>query len=598
MNNVIGTVILVNPYKVQIEILNQEDISYNEDGYSYFYDGVNSYITIRGVNEIKQVYHITNMFEKDIPVGFSDDSLTQNKYIFEAEPLGEIQNTTFSFGINSYPLLGDLVSLTSEAELKFIIENKDLAITIGKMVQKNLFPKISVDTLFSNHCCVLGNTGSGKSTTIKTILRSILEKTKIDIFDPKKVNSIVFDIHNEYFSDNEIDVHHLDILNDISINLEKLTKEDWINLVDPSNQVQLPVLLKALKLAALMNEESEFNWIKAYAALEMYNNVQVDANAKKTKVQSLLRSLNDPKLNEATLMFNQFGAVLDNHLEDFQNIIKMYVETHSRTSYENVKLSIDIYLSEARYSVSKLEDLEIALELVFLLEEMKGNSQIRSYCSTLVTRIETLKYNYSENIFSNESNKVEKFNSIFKNDYAVTILNVSQFDNIDLKFISSYLLTYIMDLQKKLEIDRRGIYNVIMDEAHRYMNDSSNNGLPTIYERVAKEGRKYGVFFFIASQRPSELSGTVLSQCNNYFIHRIRNNIDLEFIRKSIPFITDNSVKRVSYLPTGVALCLGDSFSIPFELKIMIKEEEPATKVIAPSIQWISNKQNKNEISP
>lgn len=94
----------------------------------------------------------------------------------------------------------------------------------------------------------------------------------------------------------------------------------------------------------------------------------------------------------------------------------------------------------------------------------------------------------------------------------------------------------------------------------------------------------------MASQRPSELSGTVLSQCNNYFIHRIRNNIDLEFIRKSIPFITDNSVKRVSYLPTGVALCLGDSFSIPFELKIMIREEEPETKVTAPSIQWVVNK--------
>lgn len=590
MNNVIGTVILVNPYKIQIEILNQEDISYNENGYSYFYDGVNSYITIRGINEIKQIYHLTNMFEKDIPIGFSDASLTQNKYIFEAEPLGELQNNSFSFGINSYPLLGDLVSLTSEAELKCIIENKDMAITIGKMLQKNLFPKISVDTLFSNHCSVLGNTGSGKSTTVKTILRSILEKTKANIFDPKKVNAIVFDIHNEYFSDNKTDVYHIDILKDISINLEKLTKEDWINLVDPSNQIQLPVLLKALKLAALMNAESEFNWIKAYAALEMYNNVQVDANAKKTKVQSLLRSLDDSKLNEATQMFNQFGAVLDNRLKDFQNIIKSYVETHSGTSYENVKLSIDIYLSEAKYSVSKLEDLEVALELVFLLEEMKGNSQIRSYCSTLVTRIETLKYNYSENIFSNESSKVKKFNSIFENDFAVIILNVSKFDNIDLKFISSYLLTYIMDLQKDPKIDQRVIYNIIMDEAHRYMNDSSNNGLPTIYERVAKEGRKYGVFFFIASQRPSELSGTVLSQCNNYFIHRIRNNIDLEFIRKSIPFITDNSVKRVSYLPTGVALCLGDSFSIPFELKIMIREEEPETKVTAPSIQWVVNK--------
>lgn len=589
MNNVIGTIILVNPYKIQIEILNQEDISYNEGGYSYFYDGINSYITIRGVNDIKQIYHITNMFEKDASTGFSDSSLSQKKYIFEAEPLGELLNTTFSFGINNYPLLGDFVSLTSESELKYIIENKEMSVTIGRMVQKNLFPKISVDTIFSNHCCVLGNTGSGKSTTVKTILRSILEKKRLNIFDSEKLNLIVFDTHNEYFSDENTDVYHIDILEDVSINLTKLTKEDWINLVDPSKQIQLPVLLKSLKLAALMSTNSEFSWIKAYVALEMYNNVQVDANAKKTKIQSLLRSLNVAKLNEAASFFNQFGAILDSKLEEFQTIIKGYIEDKSKTPYENMKVSVDMYLSGASYSVSNLENLEVALETVFLLEEMKGNSQIRSYCSTLVTRIETLKYNYSENIFSNEAHKIEKFESMFKNNYAITVLNVSKLDNIDLKFISSYLLTYIMEFQKDKDINKRLIYNIIMDEAHRYMNERTNSGLPTIYERVAKEGRKYGVFFFLASQRPSELSGTVLSQCNNHFLHRIRNNVDLDFIRKSIPFVTDNSVKRISYLPTGVALCLGDSFSIPFELKIIIKAEEPITKVINPSNQWLKN---------
>lgn len=111
-----------------------------------------------------------------------------------------------------------------------------------------------------------------------------------------------------------------------------------------------------------------------------------------------------------------------------------------------------------------------------------------------------------------------------------------------------------MDKQKQIDIGSREIFNIILDEAHRYMNDQSNNVLPIVYDRVAKEGRKYGVFFFIASQRPSELSSTVLSQCSNYFLHRIRNNVDLDFIRKSIPFITDNSLKRISYIPTGVSL--------------------------------------------
>lgn len=386
MNSIIGSVILVTPSKIQVEIIDKEDISYNEEGYSYFYDGINSFISIQGVNEVIQIYQVNSMFERDLSTNLEAPFFNENKYIFEAEPLGEIINNTFSFGINNYPLLGDHVSLSSESDLKKIIDSKKNSISIGKIIQKNIYPKIGIDGLFSNHCCVLGNTGSGKSTTVKTILRSVLDKVKDNEFDSSKINLVVFDIHNEYFIDEDnAYIENIDILEDVSIELSQMEKEDWINLVDPSNQTQLPVLLKSLKFANLMTEDSEFSWIKAYAALELFNNVQTDANAKKVKVQSLLNSLGDENLTRAAQMFNDFGGVADKNRSEFEVIIKKYVREKSKINYEEVKIHVDTYLSKATYKISNLIDLEASLEIVFLLEEMKGNSQIRSYCSTLLT---------------------------------------------------------------------------------------------------------------------------------------------------------------------------------------------------------------------
>lgn len=587
MGNSIGTVIAVNPGRIQIEVPDNENISYNENGYSYFYDGINSYLTIQGVDRIKKVYQVVDMYQRDLNTYQGDASKIKERYVFEAEPLGELTGDEFSFGINSYPLLGDLVRLATEYEMKSILDDNNETITIGKLVQKNLYPRVSVDTLFGSHCCVLGNTGSGKSTTVKTILRQVLSKVENGLYNPKKINTIVFDIHNEYFTDRPKNIERIDIMNEISIDIKQLSKEDWINLVDPSTQIQLPVLLKALKLGNLIDQQAEVSWIKAYIALELYNNVPTDANAKKVKVQSLLNGLGDDNLTRAATLFGPYGNVDDRDRPEFDMIIKDYIEQESEMSYDSVVNNLDSYLTNAKYSIESLESLEMAIELVFLFEEMKGNNQIRSYCSTLVTRVETLKYNYDSNLFSTDVNKRKRFESIFDNEYAITVLDVSKFDNLDLKFISTYLLTYIMDKQVQKRINDRDIYNIVMDEAHRYMNEKANNGLPIIYDRVAKEGRKYGVFLMIASQRPSELSGSVISQCNNFFIHRIRNNVDLEFIRKSIPFITDSSMKRVSFLQTGISLCLGDSFAIPFELSITKSVEEPLTKVTDPSNSWV-----------
>lgn len=227
------------------------------------------------------------------------------------------------------------------------------------------------------------------------------------------------------------------------------------------------------------------------------------------------------------------------------------------------------------------------------MEECKNNTQIRSYCSSLVLRVENLVNTYSKTLFSNNLDKLQKYKEIIKdsdNKKGIQIIECSELQNEDLNFFTSYMLNQIYEkakLERKSNIHK--IYNFIFDEAHRYISVNKENDFFNpikVFEKISKEGRKFGIFMIISSQRPSELSSTVLSQCNNYLLHRIRNNIDLEQIRKSIPYIGDNLVNRLSFLQSGFVLGIGEAFVIPIELKIDNKINSNNSETPKPSLVW------------
>lgn len=230
--------------------------------------------------------------------------------------------------------------------------------------------------------------------------------------------------------------------------------------------------------------------------------------------------------------------------------------------------------------------------MVLLLEESKGNAQVRSHCSTLMTRIENLILTYSKTLFDTSSEKISAFYKITQFKKALTIFDCSPLDDNDLLFYTSYLIREVFDKQKFSRqiigcINRS--FNFILDEAHRYLTDTNQETRIkslSVFEKIAKEGRKFGVFLTVASQRPSELSKTVLSQCNNFILHRIRNNLDLDQMRKSIPYINDSQLFRLSYLKTGVALMVGESFVVPMEVLIDGKDFGKESETIKPSQLW------------
>lgn len=590
----IGVVKKVFFNKIVIEIDDMRKLNQNYKGDLYSCEGLDTFILLDKSYEEKLIYQISALYDEEKPLEKEDNSKFQIKAYFEAVPIGNIIKEKFEYGIERYPMLGDEVYLASKEELNKILGN-DLEINennfiIGELSnKKGYYPKINIDNFFTTHISILGNTGSGKSTTIKTIIRKLSEKID-EHFKKENINFYIFDIHNEY-TNIKAELSNKTSLDEISIPLELLKKEDWLNLVLPSSAVQLPILINTLKLGNLLENSQAglTDWIKVYCAKKLYGSQQTDAVTKRTKIISFLSEIDDENIKKSLSSYNsQFGNFSKEEEKYFLDSLDNYIGTSNAEEflYENLR--------DAEISIKDIMNLKIALDTILSIEEAKGGNQIRNYCSPLVTRIDNLINQYSKTLFSNDEKKLKKFNLLLEHkDKAFEIINCSGYDNHDLLFITSFILNNIYEREKNnRKKNKKKLIHFIFDEAHTYISeniDIMNFNPIAVFEKIAKEGRKFGIFMILSSQRPSELSKTVLSQCNNFILHRIRNNIDLEQMRKSIPYILDAQLLRLSYLKTGHALVVGEGFNIQLELKIHNDIEDKSSETFKPSEVWKIN---------
>jgi DNA helicase HerA-like ATPase len=189
-----------------------------------------------------------------------------------------------------------------------------------------------------------------------------------------------------------------------------------------------------------------------------------------------------------------------------------------------------------------------------------------------------------------------KDNNLFKESNIVIIdLNES---NIEIKKTIPLLLSSKAYAEHKAEYRKRNgscFFNLIIDEAHNILSYNSTRESETwkdyrleVFEEIIKEGRKFGVFLTIASQRPHDISSTIISQLHNYFLHRLVNNKDIEAIEKTISYLDKVSFDKLPILPTGSCIFAGLSTQIPIVINIdKIKDEfEPRNKTIKPTDFW------------
>lgn len=242
--------------------------------------------------------------------------------------------------------------------------------------------------------------------------------------------------------------------------------------------------------------------------------------------------------------------------------------------------------------------LKEASELVLLEEEAKGNTRIREYTSTMFARLDFFLDN-EDCSFMREGGKMN-LDEYLSKTFGISIGNTSttggdtsatkaQLITIDLSELGSDVLELVTSVISRMLFDKRkGLkgearrkepIHLVLDEAHRYIKKDGNYILrENIFERIAREGRKFAYYLLVSSQRPSELSPVVLSQCANYIIHRIHNRVDLDFVTSVLPYFSDDYTTKIKQAIPGEALVFGNCVPMPLRVQMYKANPEPASK--------------------
>lgn len=171
----------------------------------------------------------------------------------------------------------------------------------------------------------------------------------------------------------------------------------------------------------------------------------------------------------------------------------------------------------------------------------------------------------------------------------IIILDMNEAADEVVEVAAAVMARLVFDRLRKADPRNRFPINLILEEAHRYVAERPSRyaiDASRIFERIAKEGRKYGMFIMVASQRPSELSKTVLSQCSNFVVHRIQNPDDLIHIRQMTPFVSESVMKRLPSLPKQHALIFGNAVNLPTTLRVRNVEPRPKSDDAAIRELW------------
>ena len=617
---VIGKVVAINSDRFSIELLSGLD-NFNVNGYDdiHYFAQLNSYVIVPYQNYYI-VAEVSGVREKDLNVPFSNPTeqilskIQAGKYL-EVLPIGTIKDDQFDFGVSVYPTLYSDVLYIKEQELDTIFKTNSskkpigndkyryTSLPIGKSI---IFPdyevKIDIDKFFGSHSAVLGNTGSGKSCTIASMLQTLY---KLENNSATGSTFIFFDVNGEYkqafenLKDNK-DIQVTNFSIDTEATNEKfqlphwfLNIDEWALLLKASEKSQLPILRNALGFTQNLSQEIISH---IYACNIMY--VYEHWESSVTKRQRIISLIDKSKI---AIDYSKLDAKFGNFpTKQEEDNFKISVKNHIKED-----VNIDLKFNSDYFD---FKDLEQALENAILYEEYHGNKQIRDYCSSMITRFKSIKEredfkfltttqndkSIDEYIYSLLGIEKQEDNTIKKNQVIIIDLNSANDETVEV--ISCVISRLIFEKLKTAKDRNQFPINLVLEEAHRYISTESGKifgDANRIFERIAKEGRKYGMFLLVSSQRPSELSRTVLSQCSNFIVHRIQNPEDLSHIRQITPHISETILKRLPSIPTQHALIFGHSVNLPTTFKVNEANPKPKSDNNEISKNWFKEKDSQ-----
>lgn len=608
-NYVVGNVTSIDGLKISVlmnEQSNLESFHYN----GVIYDGVaiGSYIgIIRGSHKI--ICRVEKEFLQDKKNEPSVQEFSRDRFerYIEVSLVGDIYRGVFEFGIKRFPMIFNEAVLLTEDEIRSVLQkdssNSTHKLSIGKSVSNHIPVELAWNKLFNTHIGIFGNTGSGKSNTLTKIYTELFAKENNEIVENFRGNSkfVILDFNGEYIKEGVL--HHrkkcikLSTYNDNGDKLPLTPQVFWdietlSILYSATEKTQRPFLKSAIKYYVDRNsyDITPEMIIQGLGSSFFYIFKQ---NNNKDMLSLLHKSLDiigfDTKQiycdkQGESINLNWLNALWHSQGNTYHIDNNVYISNMTPDEIKNKREIFEYILQHNFFDkiccLTTTQKLRIAVhsQMIYSLAYGKVNFE---HINPLIQRIES------------RSDFIEKTIRLSKDQEDCGLISVISFRhcNSEAKKMIPLLVTkQLYDEHKKTVSDASEItktVHLIIDEAHNILSSQSTREEESwkdyrleVFEEIIKEGRKFGFYITLASQRPYDISPTIVSQLHNYFIHRLVNEQDLKMIANTVNTLDTISRNQIPTLAPGQCIITGTSFEIPLLIQVekLSKEKSPTSE--------------------
>jgi len=531
---------------------------------------------------------------------------------------------TLERGVFSFPSVGDTVVVPNHEQLKAIIsgDNKtDASVSLGTCPSAyNSDVRVDPNVLFGRHLAVLGNTGSGKSCTVASVIDSMIGQAGEYRNGNPNARFIILDPNGEYsecFKDTcqkvrvfRPDPNNDDLLNGVSplyLPAWMWNSSEWASIAQAAPKIQRPVLQEALRRLR-SNILCSYDSIGKLTIRTGYfihtNNCYMNTGTNSYGPNKAFGTSLEKFKDDLSCLTSYFDGINASHIESciatLNNLItkNKWPNNNGFDGFSANEVQEAINAAETLSSnfpqVDKEclvnEDSPVPFDSRYLAESLdevssSDASSSQQFISTLIVRIKSLinDQRISPVISSGSCTLEHWLNEIIGNDkasngqIAVVDLSLIPYEVLHLTIAVAGRIIFEA-LQRYMKSNKVSLPTVlVLEEAHTFISRSSfqNDEIPTpaamcrfTFERIAREGRKFGLGLIVSSQRPSEVSESVLSQCNTFMIHRITNDKDQDIVNRLVPDTARGLLRELPSLPTRHCIMLGAAVKIPVMLEI------------------------------
>ena len=543
------------------------------------------------VNLSVNIYQVDNLIGKNVTFAnrYIGEIGSMSSTVMEVNLVGEIINNVFIPGNLTMPPFGSDCRLTTNEEINLIYgvtQSADLIKVGQSYIYRNYPVYLNINSFFSGHFAIFGNSGSGKSYFVSRLLQGIFYdarrlplNTNIFLFDAygeyqqafNNINQVNNNLNYRVFTTNLKDNQYEKLF----IPFWFLTVDDLCLLLDVDDLRQIPIIEKALKLVSFFcnnngDTKNQKNDIIARSVLDVIFS-GVNHNEVRNKLITILTKFSTDEINldvnltkggwtrsiRQCISIDETGKFAD------IEIVISYLEQFCINDFE-------LTLPDGSFMYS-IKDFYNSLEFALISEGVFSSNKVFDYANVLKVRLNSLINSDYVNYFN-----CDRF--MTKDDFLRYLLYINgnmkcQVINFNINYVDDRFAKSIVKIYSKILFDYVTLlpdrasmpFHIVLEEAHRYVqNDLDTKILGyNIFDRIAKEGRKYGILLGVISQRPSEVSETMVSQCSNFAIFKMFNHTDIRFVEETVPGISEMTMSKIKILTPGNCMLFGTAFRMP-----------------------------------